>query len=150
MSMSTSIIYGFGFICPEDKDSVLPFIRKHIHSLPNAEIIQHVIGDDHAISEDEWEGYFCSYECKSSGREGVGAVVSNIMSKETGIRFSYCSSDDCCDTKPAVLLEETMPWNFNEAEKNLSQDELISICKKYMEELGVSDDPEYLRQEYFG
>ena len=82
--------------------------------------------------------------------EGNGAVISNIMSRETGIRFIYCQPDGDCDTYASIVFEEGYPWHLNEVEKNLTKEKLQSICKQYMNELGIDDTPDYLNLEYWG
>ena len=42
------------------------------------------------------------------------------------------------------------PWLFNETEKELTEEKLSNICKKYMDELGITDNPDYLNLEYYG
>lgn len=49
----------------------------------------------------------------------MGAVIANIMSRETGIRFAYCQPD--CNTLASVVFEESYPWMANETEKELTE-----------------------------
>ena len=70
------------------------------------------------------------------------------MSRETGIMFEYCPPDCDCDTSASVIFEATYPWLLNETEKNLTIEKSSNICKKYMNELGITGEPDYLRLEY--
>lgn len=38
---------------------------------------------------------------------------------------------------------------FSEIEKELTEEKLFNICKKYMDELGIMDSPDYLNLEYY-
>lgn len=80
----------------------------------------------------------------------MGAVIANIMSRETGIEFAYCQPDENCDTPASVVFDEKYPWLLNETKKELTEEKLSNICKKYMDELGITDDPDYLELEYYG
>ena len=72
------------------------------------------------------------------------------MSRETGIRFDYCPPCGDCDTLAAVLYSESYPWRMNEVERDLTAEKLTEICKTYMNELGLDDEPDFLAQEYYG
>lgn len=120
MSMRSSFIYGYGFNCNCDDGALVDFIKKH------------------------------KYSCDNNGIEGIGSVIANIMSRETGIRFIYCPPDDECNTFASVVFEQGYPWQLNESEKELTEEKLSNICKKYMDELRITDVPDYLELEYYG
>lgn len=101
-------------------------------------------------NEYDLEDFFEDYSCDNTGMEGIGAVIANIMSRETGIRFAYCQPDGDCDTLASIVFDEKYPWSFNETEKELTEEKLSNICKKYMDELGIVDNPDYLDLEYYG
>ena len=46
-------------------------------------------------------------------------------------------------------MEIIILW-LNETEKNLTEEKLKEICKTYMDEIGLIDEPDYLELEYFG
>ena len=75
---------------------------------------------DESELEDIIEKTFDSYSCQTSGSQGAGAVISNVMTRVTGIRFSYYGADPDCDTYPAVIFQEDYPWNYNEEEKKFN------------------------------
>lgn len=101
-------------------------------------------------NEYDLEDLFKDYSCDNTGTEGVGAVIANIMSRETGIEFAYCQPDANCDTPASIIFDEKYPWLLNETEKELTEEKLSNICKKYMDELGIADDPDFLELEYYG
>ena len=82
--------------------------------------------------------------------EGYGAVISNIISRETEIRFSFRPAADDYGTLASVVFEESYPWQLNETEKTLDEETLFDICKKYMDELKIDEKPDYLSLEYYG
>ncbi|MDD6484006.1 MAG: hypothetical protein PUF72_05465 [Clostridiales bacterium] len=152
MSMMSSYIYGFGFASDCAEEKLVDFMITHKDSF--------CVYDYEFVLYDEMlrcvknggnsEALFESYSCDVSGKDGEGAVISNIMSRETGICFSYCPSDDSCGTLASVVFEVNYPWHMNETEKNLTEEQVRNVCKKYMEELGISDEPNYLSLEYYG
>ena len=57
-----------------------------------------------------------------------------------------CDLMDCKDCRHLCKNE----INDYEVEKNLTEEKLQSICKQYMNELGIDDTPDYLNLEYWG
>lgn len=87
-----------------------------------------------------------------SWQAGIGALVSNIMTEETGIRFKYQISigQDDCDV-PWILFSEALPWNFNQKEKELTAETLENIMTRYMTELDICPDKiGFQTVEYYG
>lgn len=135
MSMSTSIVYGYGFpIKDVTVETINSFLETHTDLIPNY----------HTMEECEEELKKCLpkyYTCGVSGQEGVGAVISNIMTKETGIRFEYQPSmQEYSDDSPCIIFSECLPWLLSEKEKELTQDSLDDIMMPYIKELGLSPD----------
>ena len=147
MSMSSSFVYGYGFHSDCDEIRLINFIKNHQKTFCESDREKELY---EALDEYELEDLFEDYSCDATGTEGVGAVIANIMSRETGIMFEYCQPDDDCDTPASVIFEATYPWLLNETEKNLSIEKLSNIFTKYMNELGITDEPDYLCLEYFG
>lgn len=167
MSMNLIIYYGIGFNCDCDAEKFKEFIKNRASSFcqsdDETERFNHFfeqldVKDENenpktfekSELEDLVESNFESYSCQCSGAQGVGAVISNIMTRETGIWFAYYGADGNCDTYPAVIFQESFPWKHNETEKNLTREKLDSIYKKYMDELGIEGKPDFLKQEYYG
>ena len=152
MSMSSSFIYGYGFNCDCDDEKLIDFVKTHKETFckSNEEVKLYEEMLKYTESEYDLEDFFNRYSCDHTGIEGKGAVISNIMSRETGIRFIYCTPDDTCGTLASVLFTEGYPWQLNSVERNLTVDKLESICKKYLNELGISISPDFLALEYYG
>lgn len=152
MSMRSSFIYGYGFNSDCDEEKLIDFIKNHKEAFCKTDGEKELYKEmlDYTEKEYDLEDFFENYECDSNGLEGIGAVITNIMSRETGIRFAYCPPDEDCDTLASVVFEERLPWQVNEIEKELTEEKLSNICKKYMNELRIIDDPDYLSLEYYG
>lgn len=151
MSMQSDFIYGYGFPCDCQCRRLFEFIENHKGSFlrndEEKELYDRIIHMDDFSEIDE---VFENYSCDNTGTEGVGAVIANIMSRETGIRFAYCPNHDECDTKASIVFAEGYPWQLNENEKELTEEKLSDIYKEYMDELGITDEPDYLSLEYYG
>ena len=119
MSMRSSFIYGYGFNSDCDEGKLIDFIKEHKETFCESDREKELYNDmlKHIENEYDLEDFFEDYSCDNTGIKGIGAVIANIMSRETGIRFAYCQPD---------------------------------ICKKYMDELGITDNPDYLNLEYYG
>lgn len=153
MSCQTSIIYGYGFPFDISNKNLISFIKSHKKSFcmtGQEKRIFYEISSAKDVSELDVDDLFKEYICQSSGMEGRGAVVSNIMARETGIRFEYQTGQSDCYSEPSILLSECCPWLYNDKEKALTEPDLHEICLKYMEELNISGVPNYVRIEYFG
>lgn len=152
MSMRSSFVYGYGFNSDCDEEKLIDFIKNHKEAFCKTdgekELYEEML--DYTEKEYDLEDFFENYECDSNGLEGIGAVIANIMSRETGIRFDYCMPDGDCNTLASIVFETGYPWQLNETEKNLTEEKLKEICKTYMDEIGLIKEPDYLELEYFG
>lgn len=151
MSMNSSFYYGYGFPCDYTDRALFSFIKNHKTSFMQSDEEKKLY--DQMIHMDDFsdiDKIFETYSCENTGIEGTGAAVANIMFRETGIRFAYCPENDECDTKASILLTESLPWSFNEAEKKLTLESLEELCLKYCKELRIPEPPDYLALEYFG
>lgn len=148
MSMRSSFIYGYGFNCDCDDGALVDFIKEHKDTFCKTEKEKELYND--IFNYNYLEDLFEHYSCDNTGMEGIGSVIANIMSRETGIRFVYCPPDDECNTFASVVFEQGYPWQLNESEKELTEEKLSNICKKYMDELRITDVPDYLALEYYG
>lgn len=150
MGMSTDCYYGYGFFTSSyDGEKVKQFIRNHIDTCgeigwDKEDLLNTLNGEDFDISTDleadaDW-GY-----CY----DGAISLVSNIMSKETGIRFSAeCNSEE---GEMAIMLLESLPWDWNEVELKLTKESLLEILKKYTDELGFdSSKIDFIKIETWG
>lgn len=154
MSMSSSFVYGYGFACDWEVKKFIEFVKAHrdtfCRSAEEAEMYDELIAFTGDENEDDLVDLFGDYKPDRCGWCGVGAVIANIMYRETNIGFSFCIADGDCDTPASIVFEKTYPWWYNETEKNLTERQLCEICLKYMDELGIQGAPKYLNLEYFG
>lgn len=157
MSMRSSFVYGYGFklYCNGDEEKIVEFIKAHkdtfCKSDSEKEIYSYLLKfSEKQNNQNDLEDYFANYECEYSGCQGIEAAISNIMQRETGIRFEYQCGDENCDNYPSIILREGYPWQYNEVEKSLTEKDLSHICKKYMDELGIYSEPNYVNIEYYG
>ena len=158
MSMRSSFAYGMGFeVDKVSTSAMVGFIKNHKATFCQSETEKQIFNDledtDNGIfaynyMEDFFDNY--NYTCIYSGWEGFGAVISNIMSRETGIRFEYQQGQGDCGSVPTVMFGDCPVWCYNEAEKNLTEDQFYNICDKYMQELGLEGRADYMEVEYFG
>lgn len=165
MSCSTSISYGYGFpVGSVTEKALAEFIKNHASVLNKTDVngveyerlfVQEITSwlDNPDFDWDNFgmEEYFADYEDDIyNGNTGFGAVISNVMSRETDIAFCFQMGQDDCDSEPTVMLMAGMPWGFSIKESSLSLDEMDNICRKYMKELGLDGEPDYQSVEYYG
>lgn len=163
MSMNSSIVYGYGFeiddvtvkqICEFIQNHRAAFCKSIEEKVIYADMIVIVKRMDPNAEEDDWNkiaDLFEDYENDVNGNVGMEAAISNIIARETGIDVQYEPGCDACESKPAILLAEAMPWHYSHKEKQLeSEDELKSILTDYMTQLGITGEPDMMNVEYFG
>ena len=159
MSSHASIYYGYGFeVNKVTPQNIMKFIEKHHEALcvrqREKEMFIALHDKDVGIFSyhdpndffEEWD-----YDCDVSGQLGFGAAVSNVISRETGVRVQYEQGQNERGSVPSVLLVETSPWNYNEKEKNLTAISLTELLLPYAKELGLNEeDINFLSIEYYG
>lgn len=154
MNMKTDIVYGYGFMVDEIPDDVIiDFIKNHKETFCKSDTENELYEEMLEYTKEAYdlENFFEMYSCDHTGMEGNGAVISNIISRETGIRFEYQCGDADCNSYPSVLFVETYPWNYNEKEKNLTVESLNEILLPYVIELGLNrSNIDALEIEYYG
>lgn len=150
MSMSSDMYHGYGFRFTCDEECVAEFIVLHRETFCQLEDGPKLYKEVEAKRQEhnlDLEEVFTNY---GTSVGGYGCAVADIMTEETGIRFNYCPSDTNCGTDASIIFEQTYPWLLNDKEKNISEEELRCICRKFQTELGIEEDPDYLSLEYYG
>ena len=147
MSMRSSFVYGYGFKVDEIKTSVMVnFIKKHKETFCQSDIEKQIFNDledtDNGIfAYNYMEDFFgeYGYSCELSGCEGFGAVISNIMSRETGIRFEYQRGCDDCGSVPTVMFSDCPVWCYNEVEKKLTSNTDRAEMSEILYDMDIED-----------
>ncbi len=132
------------------------FVLKHEASFGKSDEELQILDAFHELkrgkTDEDLDDIMCdiedTYECKESEECGIGAMVAEIMARETGLKFVYFGEDDDYSTVPAIMWRATYPWMLNEKEHTLMESGSYGICRRYMEELGLDEDPEELEQVY--
>ena len=148
MSMVTTVLYGYGFICNYEDNKLIDFLKRHNKIFCQFPEEYEIYNDIINYPAEDINNIFADYydEC---GTNGKNVAISNIMSRETGIRFECCPpSYDYNDF--VIIFREQFPWNLNEIEKNLTKENLEEIMKRYMHELGITTEVDYMSMEYYG
>ncbi len=158
MDMQTGCSYGFGFKVNASDEQLKRFILAHKESLlplnatnglenQGRDLIDYCENtpEKEFNPKEDW----CDYTSGVTGHSGVYGAISDIMMAETGISFGYFEEQDSSN-KGSIMLEQLMPWDFNETEKALTEESLQEICEKYIAELNPELEFESIRMEYFG
>ena len=150
MSMQTNCVYGYGFIVYASDEELRNFITKHEETVGKLELGREILSYLENSTPDSFnpkEDFF-DYQQLNSSSQGFYGIIADVMSKETGITFEYLAGQE--DDDDAIAFCQTYPWNFNEKEKILTEDDLEKICKEYIADLGGQLKPDHIRMEYFG
>ena len=151
MGQQTWTVEGYGIIVPDD-EHIIEFIKAHkdtfCQSQEEKDLYEEMLV--YTAGEYDLEDFFEKYGCANSGQPGPGAVISNIMSRETGLRFEYHRGMMDYENTERIIFTQGMPWHFNETEKNLTRDALDDIMNRYAAELGIGREADYEEIEYYG
>jgi len=156
MSMQTDCIYGRGFKVYVSDENLRDFINKHTTTIlglgeQGEELIDWIKVHSESSGKplDSLKEEFFDWDNEATGDTGLYGMIADVMSKETGIVFEFRNPQDD-DEDDVIMLPQTMPWHYNEIEKNLTEEKLDGIFKKYIDELGGQLVVEDIRLEYFG
>lgn len=149
MNEHDDIIYGFGFYTANiTPGAYAAFVLKHkdawVKDEYDEECYEHIAAMEKMRKEEDVDKFYASIHtsfdavlweqsCKNSDCTGYLAVISNIMSEETGIRFSFESGE----FHEAIMFIERFPWAYTENERNLTNEKLKQIVSQYAKELDV-------------
>ena len=159
MSMQTDCIYGYGFkVCASDeqlkhfilahKESLVPLNSENGLENQGRELVEYCENTPDVKfnpKEDKFD-----YVSGMTGLSGVYGAIADVMMAETGIRFAYYADSEDINDGDAILFETAMPWQFNDKEISLTEEELEDICNRYIKELNPSLTFDQIRMEYFG
>ena len=151
MSTEIDCYYGYGFNYNEvDTLKVPDFLRKHIDAIRKsghddfADLVAEDVEDESVLADeadaiDPYYGWNCG---------GFGGIIAEIMRVELDIGIGCYSDSESGDS--SIMWLECVPWNMNEKEKNLTKDSLTKLLRPYMDELGVSGEPDYQKVTVIG
>lgn len=84
-------------------------------------------------------------------KEAVSHFIAGCINSRENI--SMCSGFCACgetDEYERIGLTPTYPWYYDNEDKNMTEEKAKEIMKKYAEILGITEEPEYFSQEYYG
>lgn len=84
----------------------------------------------------EYPLWFEEIEDKISGTPGYGAIIASTIYLETKIRVGFEMDND----NEVVIFYSSMPWEFNDKEKMLTENSLKTLLKSYMDELEIPEE----------
>ena len=149
MGWSMWHVYGTGFNAARvEPEAYRDFICKHAQALRDAGWKNRLYFGANAAQVkgvDEFVAFLTEDECFPPkigdlwiylDTHRAADPVSVIMTQETGVKFDAPGATDEGDDFVLFIARE--PWNYNETERNLTQEALFGIMRKYADELGVS------------
>ena len=83
---------------------------------------------------DEWISNFED----ENGNTGFKGIFAGAIKKNENIDVQYYNGDE----ESAILYTERLPWEMTEKEKALTEEDMATIFKKYLDELGVTASPD--------
>lgn len=152
--MYSSIVYGYGFAIEDvTNKQIYNFMKNHkttIEQLDDEELSNFIntpnITDDEI---DNMNNTFIDFASEYPSDSGFYSIISSVMCIETGINFGYFEGMDGCIGTQSICLPNAQPWQYNDTERALTEEELTNILTKYRDELGITSSIEHLAIEYF-
>lgn len=151
--MGTAIdsVSGKGFYVYVSDEALCKFILAHSATVQRfekgIEILEYIKSAAKADIENIKERYY-DYACRNSNSEGLYGLICDVMSEETGINFQYYVGDSEGDFDDCIMYVPTYPWKLNKIERELTEEKLDNILKKYIGELGGQLQVDYIQLVY--
>jgi transcriptional regulator with XRE-family HTH domain len=118
---------GYGFYIDHTPLYVLYKFIENRKSVLNMEVTVPTITEDERNSMDEYG---------IPVFDDIGCIVSDIISKESGIRMSYSYDPNVVSSsRPVIMFPAKSPWNYTDYEKELSESGLKQVLDRYAREL---------------
>ena len=148
-----TIIKGIGFSVDEDLEYVFKeFIKNHKKAFCKSDkekkIYQHYIEEYDENDKLPLEEYFHGYEADNSSRIYTsvwGTAIANIIFRETKLNVTFCDNsellmDDKYDKEnltknPYLIFTFRAPWEYNNIEKEVSEQFVTDVLDQYAREL---------------
>ena len=67
--------------------------------------------------------------------------------------ITVCSGFMACgdtDMPERIGICQLFPWEYDERSKSLTEEDAFKMMKKYADYFGVTEDPDFFEQEYYG
>ena len=143
MSSLLNIEYGYGI----DKETLRKittknmeeFLKNHL-PLDYKEMVEDVASEigERLPEESDYEQWMEECTCINSGINGMYSIISTVMTRETGIRFTFHNDTDA--TICAIMLSKSLPWEMNKYEARCTKEHVEYLFKKYLSELDLQED----------
>ena len=77
--------------------------------------------------------------------------IAEIIARKEGIN-NITGYSPCGETyaPERIGIIPIYPWELTEKTKKLSEEDFKNILKQYAKELGITEEPDYFEQEYYG
>ena len=142
MSMQTNVSCGYGFSIENvTEEALAAFILNHRDVFSKTEKekeacnFAEITADKKAV-EDELFFYLDDYEDDNSGYTGFGAAISNIMTRETGIGFTYKKIQACLYCIKGKTFDMPVYYDVEEwSQAYLSKTELTNLIDGFCNKL---------------
>ena len=139
MSWSMWTVTGYGIDEADfttSTDAEIAFLKKHCpkiyEDMLNDMEISDVDASDTAAYIDYCGEWIADFEGES-GNTGFMVILAGAIRENEGIDVQYYNGDE----ESAILYTERLPWEMTEKEKALTEEDMATIFKKYLDELGV-------------
>lgn len=146
MSMQTDVIYGYGVDTSRLSLDTAPFkafVKKYLPNIYEKYLSD--IPDDTDFNEVEKILY--EYESPNCSSSGYGAVIADILQKETKLLFNYIANEESGSS--AIYFPYYLPWQMTKRIKEIKQEDIDEILTRYFTELGVKIEPDYTAVEIY-
>ena len=123
-----------------DKHKKADFVRNHLYGSLKS-WVEHTASDTgtNINDDDEFTEMFAEYESENTAAGygiGIDVALADIMAHETGMTIEATSINESGEY--AIILPESMPWNYSDAERVLNPYDLDEIFDNYMSAIGAT------------
>lgn len=148
--MSSDVVavgYGFEIYTGNNIFAIWEFIQKNGNLFPDlakdVEQIREWIADECAesgkeeLDEEELEGILEEYYCGD-----ISGIIARIIGEQTGLKSFVgvsCRGYTFSDSSASVIYIPSYPWTITGKDKDVTEEQIHEICKKYCKELQIPE-----------
>lgn len=125
MSYHTWHTYGYG-ICTDEIKTTVDKIEELLKFAPKFKNEIHEWFEDCDITEPTIEDY---EEFDQDWYGGIATILQSVISEVEQIELTYAEDFNCVRY---LLYSPQYPWNMQNNENNLTEDDIVNIFKKYV------------------
>lgn len=127
MSYDTWHNYGYGICVDDIKEQDVVKLKQLLDRVPvfHAKVEKWL--SDSGVVDPTWDDYM---EYDQDFYLGLATLLQKVIEEAEGIQMTVCDDFDC---KNYLLYPPSYPWQLNDVERSLTEEQLTEIFRRYVQ-----------------